>query len=74
MRIILLIIAILCFVFSALNFANLLKIENNFFVAGASLVGGVVFVALQDYAFYKQVKKKQAKAHAEEEAKKAAQK
>lgn len=71
MRIFLLTIAILFFVFSALNFMEVFQFGQDFIIAGASLILGVIFVALQDFAFYKQVKKKQAKAHAEEEAKKA---
>lgn len=68
MRIFLLSIAIGLFVFSALNFANLFKLEQNFILAGGALVLGIVFVALQDYCFYKQCKKKQAIEKAEEEA------
>lgn len=68
MRPLLLTIAILFFVFSALNFMNLFKFDNNFSIAGASLIMGIVFVALQDYAFYKQVKKRQAKEKAAEDA------
>jgi hypothetical protein len=62
MRVFFLLLSVLLFVFSVLNFMNIFKFEQNIWIASLSLILGVVFLGVQDYCFYKQVKKQKEEA------------
>ncbi len=59
MRIVFILLAIACFVFSVLNFTNFFHLpENNILYASLLFMTGIVFIAVQDYFFYRMMKEK----------------